>query len=125
MLIEDNPFLVDMLQHKAGSASITRDDPTNIKIMAKVIQDTVHLVEVKPKPVDSVVVKVGDVECSVGRKDSHLWTYKPKASTVNGKWHDGRENLQPRRIPKPAVTFGQLLAKYERLRRADKRQAQQ
>ena len=125
MLIEDNPFPTNMIQHKAGSVSTARDDPANVKTVAKVIQDTVHLVEVKPKPADNVVIKVGDVECSAGRKDSHLRTYKPKDNVVDGEWHDGHKDPQPCHIPKPAVTFGQLLAKYERLRRVDRRRAQQ
>ena len=82
MLIEDNPFLTNMLQHQQGSASAAKNDLASVKTMARTIKDAVPPMKSKPEPASSIVIKVGDVECSAGRKDSHLRTYKPKADVV-------------------------------------------
>ena len=138
MLIEDNPFPVNMLLHEEGSATASKDNPastnttkmllytegwaaasrddpasasTNVKTTTRPIEDEIHPITVKLEPANNIVFKAGDMECSAGKNNSHIRTYKPKANIIDGKWHDGRKDLQPRRIPKPAVTFGQLLAK--------------
>ena len=122
---KDNPFPTNMLQNQEGLASATKDDLVGIKTVAEPIKDTVQPMEVIPELANSVVVRVGDVECSAGQKNPHVWTYKPKADVADGKWRDDHKDSWPRHVPKPAVTFDQLLAKYERLGRANRCRAEQ
>ena len=88
MLIEDNPFPMNMLLHEEGLATTPKDDPTgtsiDVKTATRPIEDEVHPIAVKTEPANGVVFKVGNVECITGRNNSHLRTYKPKASTVDG-----------------------------------------
>ena len=76
-----------------GLVSVPKDDLTSAETSTKPTKDAVHPIKVKPKPADSVVIKAGDAKCSAGEQDSHLWTYKPRADVVDGKWHDGRKDL--------------------------------
>ena len=121
MLIEENPFPANMLQCKAESAA-SEDDSDNTKTVDRPTEDVVHPIKVEPT-LATIVVKISNMEFNASGGNSHLRTYKPKADVVDGKWRDGHP--QPRRVRKPAVTFSQLLAKYERLGRKEKRRAQE
>ena len=120
MLIEDNPFPMNMLQHEAESSTSAKGDSSGTKTGERPTGDTGNPIQVA-KPLASIVVKVGNLECNANGGDTHLRTYRPKAHAVDGQWHSGSEDRRPRRAPKPAVTFSQLLAKYERLGRQERR----
>ena len=84
MLIEENPFPANMLQHEAESATSSKDD-SSTKTVDRPTEETVYPIKVEPVPANNVVIKVGDVECNAGGRNSHLRTYRPKADVINGE----------------------------------------
>ena len=91
MLIEENPFPMNMLQHEAESSTSAKGDSSNTKTEDRPTEDKVHPIQVK-KTLASIVVKVGKLECNADRGGAHLRTYRPKAHVVDGRWHNGRED---------------------------------
>ena len=91
MLIEENPFPANMLQHEAESSTSTKGDSSSTKTRERLTGDTVHPIQVT-KPLASIVVKVGDLERNANGGGTHLRTYRPKAHAADGKWHSGHED---------------------------------
>ena len=104
-----------------------KDDPSPTNggpgsVNTDLSKDPVQPMEDMPEPTGDVVARMNGVKCSTCSKDSRRPTYR--VNIVDGKRRDDHRYSHPHRAQRPAVTFNQLLAKYEKLGRMTIRRAQ-